>query len=616
MPSPISTKPGSAFQAQSPAKPPKSPGVSSWVKLAAILVVAAQVVSVLLWISGQLRGPQRNLVPQALLGGAIILLALAAHVWRDHPESVPAARPRVALALLILIALAMVGIYALNLLPVLRMNYDLASWSESYFITPIIKWRAGTPLYTEPRDSNSSVYTFIAPILTYFIASVLRHPISIALYRVILQGYLVLAALFAAVASWRLVRLALPERWPNLSRAWIVFFALASFLISVNRTTNAFNIYLHVDGLGVLATTIAFWLMTEHATTRNPRWLWLMAVMPSVAFLVKQYLAIWAAVYVVYLWLDDSGKLRRALAFAATAFGLLGVVVAACLLHWGWPFRYWILEVMGQQVVSFSQMFDRLVDSAWCLLLGLLGGAMLLRGKATRTLLGIWVGWVIMVVAGNYTGGITFVPTHLGPATVVGGCFFLAALVKVWPDESNTADAAEQWFRAAVCIAVVVVVLSGLGYWAKQRLVLSADLARYTRAIDHEFDGLPPDRVLTDFGDWIYLRDNVVIKDRAAILPVHQDNRYIGMIDRLRNREYARILVRNINGFMPWDADGRTGVREALLANYREVRRVRGVRGMDQWLYRDMLLSDVSVMEPIAPGSTTASKQMAAPVAR
>jgi hypothetical protein len=609
MPSLTFTSPQSASNAPLPTEPPTPRKIPSWVKLAAGLVLGGQLLVLLLWVSGRLHGLDRNLAPQALLGGAVLLLALAAYVLYEHSDRLPFAPNAAGLAVLIVMSTALVGVYAINALPELRMRYDLASWSESYFLTPIIKWRAGVPLYTDPRDSNSSVYTFGAPLLTYLIASVLRHPTSIIMYRFIEQGYVVLCALFSAAAAWNLVRLSLPDRWQSLSRAWLVFFALASVLIATNHTTNAFNIYLHADSLGVLAAALGFWLMTKHAVTNNSRWLLLMAVMPSLAFLVKQYLGILALVYVIYIWIVDRGDVRRALVLALGSFGLLGLATAACVVHWGQPFRYWVLHVMAEQVVSFSQMFDRLSDAASFILLGLIGGAVLLRGRPTRSLLGLWVGWCVMVIAATYTGGITYVPTHLGPATVVGGCFFLAAVIRVWPDERDShADAAESWFLMAICITVVFVLFSGGGYRVKTRPTMSTDLKRYTDAIEAEFAGLPPARVLTDFGDWVYLRDNVVIKDRAAILPVHMNPQNIGMVDRLRRKEYARILVRDKQSFMAWDRTGRTGVQRALLANYREVRQIPGVVGMDDWLYRDMLLSDVSVLEPI-PASASSLEQ-------
>jgi hypothetical protein len=572
--------------------------------LIAGLIVIAQLASILFWAAGKLYGPQRNLVPQAILGGGIILLALVGYVLRYWPGQFRLAPSRVGLALLVVAALALCGVYFFYVRPIISLHYDLASWSEGYFVNDVNKWHAGARLYVTPQDSNSSVYTPAAPMLTYFVASALRHPTSIHFYRLILQCYLLLSALFAAGAAWHLVCLAMPERSPTLSRWWIVFFALASFLLATNRITNAFNVFLHVDALGILVTTVAFWLMTKHAVSQDSRWLWAMTIMPSVGFLVKQYLAVWAAVYLIYILLDGDSSPRRALQFAAASFGMLGITVLACLAVWGSSFRYWVLFVMGQQVVSLPQIFDRFVDSSFCTLMGLLAGVVLLRGRNLDRLLGMWLGWVAMVMAASYTAGIAFVPTHLGPATMVGGCFALAALVDVWPDPASRGDSyAEQWLRVGLCTSLAVVVLAGVGYGIKVHPSTTTDFSRYVHDIEHEFVGESPDRVLTDFGDWIYLRDGVSAKDRAAILPVHRNVALIGMLDRVRRRDYDRILVHNFHRpDFAYDRGDRTGIRKALLENYREVRVIPGAKGMEDWLYYQMMLSDVSVLEPKGPG--------------
>jgi hypothetical protein len=209
-----------------------------------------------------------------------------------------------------------------------------------------------------------------------------------------------------------------------------------------------------------------------------------------------------------------------------------------------------------------------------------------------------------MVIAASYTGGITYVPTHLGPATMVAGCLFLAALATLWPDpELSSTDQAQQWFRVAWCLLAVLMVFAGLGYRFKSQAPVSEDLYRYAHDVEREFNGLPADRVLADYAEWIYLRNRVLMKDRAAILTVHREPHF-GLIDRLRNQEYARILVHNLDGDdFAYDRMGGTGVRKALLENYREVRRIRGVRGMENWLYYGPLLSEVFVLEPIGRSS-------------
>lgn len=584
-----------------------SPSILRWIWLAVLLTLAALAAAFFLLSLGRLHDSQRNLVPQVLVGGTIMLLALGAYLLRFHPELLSPPPTRLGLVLLVLIGLALTGVYALYARPFLTLPYDLASWSEGFFITDIIKWRVGAKLYLPALDSNSSAYTPGAPAVTYFLAWLFRRSASIVFYRYLQQAYLGLAALFAAAAAWHLARLANSDTKLRRSRLWLVFFALASFLFATNRTTNAFNIFLHTDSMAVLAATLAFWLMLKHATTRNPRWLWAMAAMPSLAFLVKQNQAIWAIVYVIYLWLDGGYSWRYTLAFGAACLGVLAATLGACLAFWGQPFYYWVIQELSWEIVSFRQMFNRFADAAWCTLLGLLGGAVLLRGRAFSRLLGIWLGWLAMVLAGVYTAGIAYIPTHLGPATMIGGCFFLGALVTLWPEQrASREDWPYQWCQVGLCVLSVLAVFAGLGYPLKTMWSVPADLGRYVAAIEREFEGLPTERVLTDYGDWVYLRANVLMKDRAPIL-LSQHTSHYGLVDRLRRREYAKVLVRVLpRGGYSYELGRGRKIVDELLLGYREVRRIPGVSGVQEWLYGWMTMGDVAVFEPLPPAESSA----------
>lgn len=578
--------------------------IPRWIWCAAVLVVGAQAAAIVLGLSGALQGPARNIIPQTLFGGAIALVALAGYLLRYHSESFPPAPARLGVVLLTLLALALTGLYVLRVYPQITLPYDLASWSEPMFLMDIIKWRTGASLYLPPDDSNSATYTFAAPALTYFLAWLFGQPTSIQFYRLLQQLYLILAALFAASATWHLLRLAAPERFSRLSRLWLAFFALASFLFATNARTNFHNIFLHNDPLGVLATAIAFWLMMKHAVTRDPRWLWPMAVMPALAFLVKQYLAIWAVVYTVYLWLDGGYSLRRVVVFGAACFAGLGLTVAVCYAIWGSFFLYWVFEIMGSHIVSFKWLPDRFADGAWYVALGLVGGIILLRGNGFSRWLGAWIGWICMVLGGIYTGGITYSPTHLGPATIVGGCFFLAAVATLWPDEEAASESpARQWLQVGVGLLLALTTFAALGFTRRPETVVSPDLSRYVGEIEREFKDLPPERVLLYKGEWIYLRHNILMKDRAAPLGTHRSPHY-GLIDRLRKQEYARILMhsRFLNkGNLAYTRAKRTGIRQELLAHYRPVRRIAPVQGMENWPYYELMMTEVTVLEPIPP---------------
>jgi len=61
--------------------------IPRWIHWLVLLVVLGQLGAIGLKFSGLLQGPQRNLVPQALIGGAMALTVLAAYVLRYHSGS-------------------------------------------------------------------------------------------------------------------------------------------------------------------------------------------------------------------------------------------------------------------------------------------------------------------------------------------------------------------------------------------------------------------------------------------------------------------------------------------------------------------------------------------------
>lgn len=586
--------------------------IPGWVKFIAGLVLAGQAGALGLKLAHVLQGPAQNLVPQALLGGAIALCLLAAWLLRFHADDFPPAPVRAGIVFLAVFALALTGVYFASMRGLLSMPYDLASWSEPMMVVDIIKLRAGAPLYLLPGDSNSNTYTFLAPVLTYWIARLFGHPASIPAYRLIQQLFLALAAWLAALSTLGLLQLVKAEAALRLRRLWFPFFFFTSFLFATNDQTGVFNIYLHNDPIALLASTLAFWFLVKHAVSRNDRWLWLMAAMPAVGFLAKQYLALWAAVYVIYLWLDGGYSLRTVLKFAGACFGSVALAILACVAVWGQPFRYWVFQVMGGHVVQFAFIFDRFSDAGWYIALGLAGGLMLVRAEGFARLLGIFAGWFLLLAGGLYTSGITFHPSHLGPLAMISACFILAALAKHWPaGDAPAGSRGQQWFQVLLACGAVAVVFGALRFTEGRGHPVSPDLARYAHAIEHEFEGLPAERVLLDDGDWVYLRSSVVMKDRQPILVTHRvPKNFSDVFERAQARFYSRILVHILkDGRYSYDVGRDRGIGPALLRNYREIRRIPHPDGMELWLYHDLMLGDVAVLEPMPQGAASPGDQ-------
>jgi len=169
-----------------------------------------------------------------------------------------------------------------------------------------------------------------------------------------------------------------------------------------------------------------------------------------------------------------------------------------------------------------------------------------------------------------------------------------AALARLWPSTVAPTDVEFPrivvWTRplaAAVAVLTIFAMLHVLPttdpyearYWQRGP---SPDVYRYITDIEHEFDGLPIDKVLLDIGNWIYLRHSFLAKDRAISLgdqpPGGIYQNFEGLLDRIRTKAYDKILVRNLHSpFFYYDWNGwskSSGVRRALLEKYTEVRTI------------------------------------------
>ena len=158
-----------------------------------------------------------------------------------------------------------------------------------------------------------------------------------------------------------------------------------------------------------------------------------MALIPTLGFMVKQSLAIWAPLYCVYLLFFDSPRSCLAWWPLASPFASLGAVVSGCYWLWGEPFRYWAFVVMGSYHVPLLRSVQHgLVVWAYYGA-GFLAALVLLRGAALRRLLGPWVIWLLFFGAETYTSGLSVTLNHIGPGSLIAGIWFLAAVTRLWP---------------------------------------------------------------------------------------------------------------------------------------------------------------------------------------
>ena len=142
-------------------------------------------------------------------------------------------------------------------------------------------------------------------------------------------------------------------------------------------------------------------------------------------------------------------------------------------------------------------------------------------------------------------------------------------------------------FQALRVVPTKVYDRGGQRSWAARRP--SEDIYRYIADIESEFEGHDPKKVLMDVGNWTYVPHNVLQIDRASPLAEqpcrHMYENFDPLLERIRGHEYEKILVQHYNTrwfLYDWDGWPRpTGVRQALLDHYEEVRVIPGASGVD-----------------------------------
>jgi hypothetical protein len=516
----------------------------------------------------------------------------------------------VAFAICLGLAAVLAGYYFYFVIPFIRIRADILMFAESDFVGDIIKMRTGAPIFTPPEDSNSLVYTPLSHVLTYAIAWAAGKATSIPMYRAIQVGFAGVAAMIGVLCSRRLFGMRWPGREFPFSKTFGVLSFLALFLTATAPRVNPYAHMLHADALALVVTAFTFWNLLCYLENPRPWRLILLAACPSIGFLTKQFLLIWAPLICVGLFLDSPRNFRRVITFAFLAAGIYGLTVGLCYLLWGDPFWFWIFEVVGGQrsriVLSPSAYSISLVRSmnhlmiAWGeIAIGVFGTWLLVRNDTNTRMRAVAAVWVLLIAGETLTSGAGFyVLYHFGPGVLVGMMLLLGAVPGYWPNGQDAAQAADGWvsrgIRSGFVVAAALTVAMALrvvptGDRAGSRTVPArrpaADLNRYISDIEREFDGVPVDSVLLDIGNWIYIKHSYLAKDRAISMgdqpPIGIYRNIDKFAERIRQGRYAKIMVRNFRSkffLYEWhDWPRPAGVRDALQRYYQEVRVIPGV---------------------------------------
>ena len=550
--------------------------------------------------------PERAVLGIGGLFAILLVFPSAAYLFSKRSET---DLGKLGLIVLATIGVLLVSIYLYWVSFYVLFPADILIWSESEFVNDILKFRIGYPIYSAQENNESFIYPPGTQMLTYLLAWLIGKPISIPLYRVIQLGYVLLAVVIAVCCCRRLINLGFPTFEHRLRWLWGIVWMPIFFLIATNSLTNPYVHNLHNDALTLLVSVAAYWLLLEYISTKDRRFLVLMVIIPAAGFLVKQSLAIWALLYCAYfVFFDQQRSTIRVVTFTLAAFGGIAVVVGVCYFIWGDHFIYWNFTVLKYHPRSILRSFQHILDAWAYLTIGLLGGFMLLRGEKFSQLTGAWFVWLSLFVVEAYTSGIAWMHNHMGPGSLIAGVWFVAAMVRFWPSifsAAMTTFRLQIWVRFGITIALVFLLLNGLGLVRIPMKSLSDDAYRYKEEIDKEFEGQSVNNILLDSGTWVYLKDDAIVKDRVTSIG---DRGYgaigdfSGIIKRLRQKRYSKILVRNLHSpdlwYDHWMWPKSSGIRQAFLENYDETRSIKAVQGKVPEANTPYLFGEISVLVP------------------
>ena len=120
--------------------------------------------------------------------------------------------------------------------------------------------------------------------------------------------------------------------------------------------------------------------------------------------------------------------------------------------------------------------------------------------------------------------------------------------------------------------------------------------------------GAAGDRVLLDAGTWIYTREGIIMKDRAPSIGdrgLAEVGDFTGIVGRIEDRYYSKILVRNFHSPDFWYDDYLwdvpSGIRDALLENYREIGKIEPVTSAFPDEKVQYLFQEISILVPDEP---------------
>ncbi len=344
----------------------------------------------------------------------------------------PARRSRLWLAVYAII-FAFVAVLAVETALRIRFPWDLYAWPESPFLTNLMKLDHHQPIYTNPADGNSFIYS---PGLEYLCFAILKPfalELDIRYCRLISVALGVFASGFGALAVRRLAGSCI-----SVGRTKIFFFATWG-LIWLVLSKNWIADLGHPDNLHAFHATLIFWLSLVAVETRRFGVALLTMLVAGVGVFTKQTEALSFAGPALVFAIYNPWGWRRWLLLAA--IGAATVAVSVYVLWLPAYARFWTFDLPRQQGVwpgrAYTMLTNILVmDRGVLSCLAILAALCLWQaGNSARRFLVCWV----------CVGIFTALPNAAAYLKTMGGwndliIFEIWMVVLVWPFFGILAD--------------------------------------------------------------------------------------------------------------------------------------------------------------------------------
>ncbi len=455
----------------------------------------------------------------------------------DRPKS----QPKVQLFLLAVIALLAVLTFDHGRYGYERLSYayDLNFWSEDFFMTGMMKLRAGVPLYGPVGEANSSVYAPGQTLLHYALLAPFDAELSLRPNKLLGYVFVVVAAAVGALAGLRLIS--------ATGRLRVLLGAALGLALALVLLSNPVVDGLHPSNLEACVLAGAALACGKLPTLAVGRRRAVLVLLPVAALLVKQNSG---AIVLVSLGLAAAtsaavpGRERRLDLLAL----LLGAASTGLMLHLvgGTHFWDWGVTLLRAHAIEWHRVW-RQADGIgmWFVPVTLVALARLVWALARHAPMDVvWLRTATPCLLYALVALAAAVKTR-GGANNLASLGFALALVALPALLSMVVAEKARWARLVAAGVLLVQVVS----WRSQRYVPNAedlDLAETVCAYAAKRMQCG-ERVWLGRGALCYARSgNAVPPDRmTSVRDVVAAGRFaeLALLERLQRAEYDEVML-------------------------------------------------------------------------